>query len=152
MPYKDEEKQREYQREWLRKKLSDKDVQEEKRKAHALWRKENRAQIREYEREYRKTPTGKAIERRRKASRAQSKRDWLAQLKIHLTCRVCGEDHPAVLDFHHRDPKTKEYNVGRMVSGPYSLEQLQQEVEKCEVLCSNCHRILHWEERHQSVG
>lgn len=151
MPYRDLEKQREYQREWSRRKFLDKDFQEERRAAKARWRRENLSRVREYARNWKKTPIGRATTIRGRKSRDQEKRDWLAQLKINLVCRVCGEDHPAALDFHHKDPATKEYSVARMVTGPYNLEQLKAEVDKCEVLCSNCHRVLHWEEKQRST-
>ena len=56
-------------------------------------------------------------------------------------CVVCGYDKCiAVLDFHHRD-NNKEFNI----AGNYnrSFERLQKEAEKCDLLCSNCHRELH---------
>lgn len=149
MPYKDPEKQKEYQREWLRKKLSDKKAQEDNRRTKARWRKNNRSKIREYDRQWRKTPAGKKVSKKHRDKRVQEKRDWLAETKTNLSCRICGENHPAALDFHHREPGTKESSIARMVTGPFTLDQLKAEVEKCEVLCANCHRIFHWEQKHE---
>lgn len=64
-----------------------------------------------------------------------------------LKCKKCGENHPAVLDFHHRDPNTKKNTISNLKWSGCSLEQLKLEINKCDILCSNCHRILHYEYR-----
>lgn len=71
------------------------------------------------------------------------------QMKSELKCVKCGESHIACLDFHHLDPNKKEASISRLIN---STKKLQQEIEKCIVLCSNCHRKLHWEEKYSSVG
>lgn len=57
-------------------------------------------------------------------------------------CIKCGENDPACLDFHHRNPKQKDQPIARMRH--YSEERLKTEIAKCDVLCSNCHRKLHF--------
>lgn len=69
----------------------------------------------------------------------------LAELKRDRACRECGIDDPRVLDFHHRDPDEKEFNIGRD-AWKVSWERLVAETEKCDVLCANCHRIEHFED------
>lgn len=64
--------------------------------------------------------------------------EFVRSLKTH--CTHCGEDHPAVLDFHHTDPNEKEIEI----SAAKSKKQVLREIQKCVVLCSNCHRKLHW--------
>lgn len=71
---------------------------------------------------------------------------WWRGFKSHLTCSTCGEDHPAVLDFHHPDPSEKEGNVAALVANE-NKQKLLEEVAKCIVLCSNCHRKLHYDLR-----
>ena len=47
------------------------------------------------------------------------------------------------LEFHHKNPKEKEF----LISGPrltYSLKRLTEEAKKCELLCSNCHKEIHY--------
>lgn len=61
-------------------------------------------------------------------------------------CTECGESDPRLLEFHHLDATTKEYNVSELVNGRYSLERIQQEINKCVVLCANCHRRKTFEE------
>ncbi len=64
-----------------------------------------------------------------------------------LCCIDCGQSHPATLEFHHLDPTQKEVIVSRLLNETTSLRRLQEEMAKCVVLCANCHRIRHWNER-----
>jgi len=60
-------------------------------------------------------------------------------------CYNCqGIFHQAVYDFHHIDPKEKEAGIAKLLQS-YSVDhpKIQQELEKCILLCSNCHRTLH---------
>jgi hypothetical protein len=68
-------------------------------------------------------------------------------------CVDCGYANcPEALQFHHRDPSTKEFGLGKF-SG--SLARLLEEAAKCDLLCANCHRIRHSREagasRHRIV-
>ena len=67
---------------------------------------------------------------------------WLLEIKMELKCERCGFDHPAALDFHHKDPTQKEFGIGGR-STKKNREKTLEEIKKCEVLCSNCHRIEH---------
>ena len=59
-------------------------------------------------------------------------------------CTICkNTHHPAVFEFHHMNPETKDRDPSKMLS--LSLEKLQSELDKCILLCANCHRILHHE-------
>ena len=82
----------------------------------------------------------KRINKRRKEKR----REWL-DYKASLSCTKCGFSHPACMDFHH-PPGTKEYVVNDLANnGRFKLAY--KEAAKCVVLCSNCHRIHHYDER-----
>lgn len=69
---------------------------------------------------------------------------------LNLSCIRCGEDHPAVIDFHHRNQSEKEIEVSIAVYRGWSLKRLKEEIAKCDILCSNCHRKHHWEERNKT--
>lgn len=58
-----------------------------------------------------------------------------------LSCEICGEDESCTLDFHHLDPNEKEEGISNIRHLTFS--RIQKEVEKCVVLCSNCHRKVH---------
>jgi hypothetical protein len=82
------------------------------------------------------------------ASKINSKRakDKWREYKATLSCSKCQENHPATFDFHHEDPTKKEDNIHRLLSnGQYA--KLEEELKKCIVLCANCHRIHHYEEK-----
>lgn len=54
-------------------------------------------------------------------------------------CVVCGyKKYPGSLDFHHIDPKMKEFALS--VKGlSYSWVSLVEEAKKCVLVCKNCH-------------
>jgi len=57
-------------------------------------------------------------------------------------CHDCLKTYPSCCyDFHHLDPKQKDLNPANAVS--YSEETYMNEIKKCIMLCSNCHRIRH---------
>jgi hypothetical protein len=59
------------------------------------------------------------------------------------SCQDCGQSYPLeVYDFHHRNPSKKELKVGHEMVN-VSLAALKAEVEKCDLLCANCHRMRH---------
>lgn len=68
------------------------------------------------------------------------------ELRKTLKCSKCGEDRFYCLDFHHIDPSEKEAEVTKLIESP---RKLKEELKKCIVLCSNCHRELHYKERMQ---
>lgn len=73
------------------------------------------------------------------------KREILEGIK-RLSCVRCGytSNNLASLSFHHVDPKSKRCNVGNMFRSwrrNYSIKAIMLEIEKCEVICENCHRM-----------
>lgn len=60
-------------------------------------------------------------------------------------CVVCGyKEHHVALHYNHIDPSTKVRNVSRAAS----VKAVKEEIEKCEVLCANCHAVKSLEEKH----
>ena len=58
-------------------------------------------------------------------------------------CEVCGYDKClSALSFHHRDPATKEFTIGAKGSS-IAWPRLQKELDKCALLCHNCHSEVH---------
>jgi hypothetical protein len=70
-----------------------------------------------------------------------NRRKWFYDIKAELKCERCGFNHPAALDFHHKDPTQKSFGIS--ANKHIGKEKILKEIEKCEVLCSNCHRIEH---------
>ena len=77
---------------------------------------------------------------------SKEKRQWFDDYKKTLKCVKCNEDHISCLEFHHIDSTTKDFGISSAVRYK-NKEKLFKEIEKCIVLCSNCHRKLHWEEK-----
>jgi hypothetical protein len=84
--------------------------------------------------------------RRIKKNKKRNK-EWYREYKKTLKCCECGENHPACLDFHHMDPTKKEIEISSFINNTYSINTIMEEIEKCMVLCANCHRKLHHNER-----
>lgn len=58
-------------------------------------------------------------------------------------CAKCkGHFHYSVFDFHHLDPRDKDVNWTKLRLR--SEAKIKAELDKCELLCSNCHRLTHW--------
>ncbi len=66
---------------------------------------------------------------------------WFQTYKKTLKCSICGDPRHYVLDFHHNGNKSDD--VSRLVSNK-SKQKVLNELEKCTVLCANCHRELHY--------
>lgn len=81
--------------------------------------------------------------------RRRKRTAWFLELKSKLACVKCGESHPACLSFHHRDPVEKVKDVGDMVNFAFAEKTILEEIAKCDPMCENCHRKLHWDERQQ---
>jgi len=80
-----------------------------------------------------------------KKSKAGERLKWY-DYKRTLKCSHCGFFHIAALDFHHQDPSLKEGSVHNYISNG-QFAKAYEELKKCIVLCANCHRIYHHEER-----
>ena len=65
----------------------------------------------------------------------------LYSFKFSNSCNVCGEDTPVCLEFNHINREDKKYQISSMCKMGVSQEQFIKEVQKCEILCCNCHRI-----------
>lgn len=65
--------------------------------------------------------------------------------KKEVKCIQCGFSHPAALHFHHLDPSLKEFEIMKVLSSNRKIdwEVVEEEVEKCVLLCANCHLIEH---------
>ena len=63
-------------------------------------------------------------------------------------CTDCGNDNIVVLDFDHIRGE-KVANISQIVSNGSALRSLLREIEKCEVRCANCHRIVTHQRRQQ---
>lgn len=65
--------------------------------------------------------------------------------RVKVKCSVCGYDRcKDALDFHHIDSSMKLFGIAEVMSSTVvTAKELQDEIAKCVVLCSNCHREHH---------
>jgi len=109
------------------------------------WKKENIDKVRAYRRKWyeknKKHARAKVVERKKMLHK------WFQEYRETLSCNSCPEPRWYVLDFHHKDPTTKEINLAHAITNGWSKKRILNEVAKCDVLCANCHRELHHLER-----
>lgn len=79
----------------------------------------------------------KALERKNKR-REEIKRFIFDYLSTH-SCVDCSESDPRCLEFDHVRG-VKEFQIADATRNLPSIERLQQELDKCEVRCANCHQ------------
>lgn len=79
--------------------------------------------------------------------RRQERKRLLRKLKEGKSCVKCGwNEHPEILQFHHKDPEEKDFDFSMGNIGNLSLKRILDEVDKCELLCPNCHMWHHYNE------
>lgn len=76
---------------------------------------------------------------------------FVREIKSKLGCSKCEDKRHYVLDFHHKDDNKKN-TISRMVAMGLSNKTIQEEIDKCVILCSNCHRELHWLKTHSVLA
>jgi len=79
----------------------------------------------------------------------KQQREKVNDFKNSLSCLKCGEDKNHLLDFHHIDPKEKKFKISQGFR--YSWKRIKQEIDKCIILCSNCHRDFHHQEKEKGI-
>lgn len=86
-----------------------------------------------------------ARQKKNREKKATAKQKW-KEFKSTLSCVQCGQNHPAILDFHHIERHPDNRKVNKLLTNK-AYKQAAEEVKKCLVLCANCHRIHHHNER-----
>ena len=83
-----------------------------------------------------------------KDNKERYRKEW-REYKAGLKCIECGCNHPAALDFHHviKSPDNKSVNE---LLRKDAFKAAREEIKKCVVLCANCHRVHHHNERKYS--
>lgn len=76
------------------------------------------------------------------AKHRQKNFELLWSLLLQSSCKDCGNSNPIVLEFDHLPGTEKKFNIAKAVSGSTrSWKSIQSEIDKCEIVCANCHRI-----------
>ena len=105
-----------------------------------------------YDTKYYKTETSRKTDREYYRNVVREKRASIKQMAIEYLggkCNRCGieDECVAIFDFHHRDPALKEGHVEAVLKRHWKdmilAKDITDELDKCELLCSNCHRKVH---------
>lgn len=81
-----------------------------------------------------------------RSAAVQKRRDKTKEILVEYKggkCEICGYDKCiSALEFHHKNPQEKDFGIG---SKGYtrSIEKNKKEVDKCILVCANCHREIH---------
>lgn len=78
------------------------------------------------------------------------RKNWLNDYKKEHPCAKCGCNKFYLIDFHHIDPKEKDYTISDNPNA--SVETILKEIEKCVSLCANCHREFHYLEKENGIN
>lgn len=98
---------------------------------------------------YKRTKEGKTIAQinpnQYKQQRLRGlKRKYEVVLSRGGKCEICGYNkNITALEFHHKNPDEKEFQLDMRHFSNNSLEKLQEELDKCILVCANCHREIH---------
>ena len=79
----------------------------------------------------------------------KKKMEEINNYKQQIGCKKCGIKHFYLLDFHHKNPSEKDFTISDY--SRTSLEKLMPEIEKCVLLCANCHREFHYLEKNKDI-
>lgn len=99
--------------------------------------------IASYGKEHYKKNRSKYIERAKINEEVSIKRNraFVRALKELNPCMDCGIKYPYyVMDFDHRERSTKRADVSDLTKQAFGLETIQEEIDKCDLVCANCHR------------
>lgn len=101
---------------------------------------------------YKYNEDGKKLPQFRDYDNRYSRERWLRiknqvnEYKLQKGCVVCGyNEHYIALDFDHLPGHDKVNNIAVLCARGNTWETIKREIDKCEVVCSNCHRIRTWE-------
>lgn len=105
------------------------------------WTRNNRERLNANVRAYRARRYAKEGAWRDSGAKASALKAWMKELKSRPCADCGGTFETCCMDFDHMDGHVKSYNIGSMFAHHYSRELIQTELDKCELVCANCHRI-----------
>lgn len=101
---------------------------------------EHKEQLKEYARLHSKD--NQAQHTKRVRIKRKGVRQFIQEYKLKKGCSICGYNKCAsALDFHHSGDKG--FSISNAIRNTKGIRAVTEEIKKCIVLCSNCHRELH---------
>lgn len=87
-----------------------------------------------------------------KGYRKNIRQEFLSTYKKSKCCELCGyNEYPEILQFHHINKKNKSFDIANKVRTLSALKVVKSEVDKCILLCPNCHSWLHFNEHKKKI-
>jgi len=105
------------------------------------WRDNNKDAVNEYQRKFYAENKEKQLKKiyANRAKRRARLKETINNIK-NTPCKDCGNIyHPEAMDFDHLG--NKEFNIANAMRDVKNLDRVLKEVEKCDIVCSNCHRV-----------
>lgn len=109
--------------------IKDKEKQKEHARKHYL---ANKEKMKERAKEWTKKQIAK-------------NKEYIRNFLLDHPCVNCGNDDIRVLEFDHMRDKVADISYATFAG--WSTERLQEEIDKCQIRCANCHRIKTFNER-----
>lgn len=79
-------------------------------------------------------------------------RIFITLYKKNKKCKMCGySKYPEIMDFHHKNSRAKEKSVSELMRTLQPIDKIKREIEKCVLLCPNCHREVHLKEKWKAI-
>jgi L-lysine 2,3-aminomutase len=110
-------------------------------------RKENCELCKTAMREFQQRRTGSRprVVRQPPSIRKEERREWLIDQKVaRIACMDCHKkverNNTFVFDYDHRDPEQKSFAISEHLHS-YTTDKLLHEMDKCDLICANCHRV-----------
>jgi predicted HNH restriction endonuclease len=131
--------------------ISEKARKQKNKEYREKYYKKNRERIRAREKQHYEE-NKERISTHRKERYHKLKEDFLLTYKKGKKCVICGwNKHPEILQFHHKDRTKKMFTIGNIKvterTTPKNRELVKKEIDKCLLLCPNCHALLHLKKR-----
>ena len=155
MPHKNIEDRRRYAKEYAD---SHPEYREKRALRNKLWREKNKESIREKRRQKyleskeKNKQIAKNYYENNKEKQKEYHLDRAHKSKVEAIklkggkCSICGVsyngENASIFDFHHVNSEEKEFNPKRLINNGLT-EKVLKELDKCILVCSNCHRLLH---------
>lgn len=122
---------------------------ERKRLKNQEWHKKNRkSQLQKMKARYERVkndPHTKELQKKAKTAAKHRAYCFIHESKIGNPCNRCGMTckNSATHDWHHKNPKDKRLTISQMMNQAYSVIEIEKEIQKCELLCRNCHALTY---------
>ncbi len=81
--------------------------------------------------------------KKRRSLKRKEIKSKIDEIKKICSCAKCGENDIVCLEFHHVDPKAKDFDIASSYAYEWKWEIILEEIKKCVCLCASCHRKFH---------